>query len=100
MYAAQPAFLVKACESTSRPLIPKSHSFTLPCPSSRMLEGFTSVEGCVCGRKCVVECVEGGSVWWSVWRDECVSVGGEEVKRGEESYFDATKDCMHTHLCE
>ena len=42
MYAAQPAVRVKACESTSRPLIPKSHSFTRPLRSSRMLDGFTS----------------------------------------------------------
>ena len=42
IYAAQPAPLVKALDSTSRPLIPKSHSLTLPSESIKILEGFTS----------------------------------------------------------
>jgi hypothetical protein len=42
IYAAQPALLVFALESTSLPLMPKSQSFTQPPRSSKMLEGFTS----------------------------------------------------------
>ena len=47
-YAAHPALLVFALESTSRPLIPKSQSFTQPPRSSRMLDGLTSVEVILC----------------------------------------------------
>lgn len=43
MYAAQPALLVLALESTRRPLIPKSHSLIAPLSSNKMFEGFTSV---------------------------------------------------------
>lgn len=43
MYAAQPALRVLAIESTSRPLIPKSHNFTLPRSSTKMFDGFTSL---------------------------------------------------------
>ena len=42
IYAAQPALLVFALESTNLPLIPKSHSFTFPLSSSRIFEGLTS----------------------------------------------------------
>ena len=42
MYAAQPALLVFAFESTSLPLIPKSQSFTQPPRSSNILDGLTS----------------------------------------------------------
>ena len=42
IYAAHPALLVLAFESTSLPLIPKSHSFTVPLSSNKILEGFTS----------------------------------------------------------
>lgn len=43
MYAAHPALLVFALESTSLPLIPKSHNFTLPFSSTSILDGFTSL---------------------------------------------------------
>lgn len=42
MYAAQPADLVFALESTNRPLIPKSHSLILPLSSIKILDGLTS----------------------------------------------------------
>lgn len=42
MYAAQPADLVFAFESTNRPLMPKSHNFILPRSSTKMFDGFTS----------------------------------------------------------
>ena len=42
-YAAQPALLVLAIESTKRPLIPKSQSLTWPLVSRRMFEGLTSL---------------------------------------------------------
>jgi len=45
-YSTHPAqavpVLVRAFESTRRPLMPKSHSLTLPFSSNRMLDGFTS----------------------------------------------------------
>lgn len=43
MYAAQPV-LVLAFESTRRPEMPKSQSFMLPLSSSKMFDGFTSVQ--------------------------------------------------------
>ncbi len=42
MYAAHPALLVLALESTSRPLMPKSQSLICPRSSNRIFEGFTS----------------------------------------------------------
>ena len=45
MYAAQPALRVFALESTSRPLMPKSHNLIRPRSSRRILDGFTSVTG-------------------------------------------------------
>lgn len=42
MYGLQPASLVLAMESTSCPLMPKSHSFMLPFLSRRMFDGFMS----------------------------------------------------------
>lgn len=42
MYGLQPASLVLAMESTSCPLMPKSHSLMLPFLSRRMLEGLMS----------------------------------------------------------
>ena len=42
MYGLQPASLVLAIESTSWPLMPKSHSFMLPFLSRRMFDGFMS----------------------------------------------------------
>lgn len=58
MKAAHPAFLVKAWESTRRPLIPKSQSFTFPSLSNSIFEGFTSACVCVCVCVCGkgVEC--------------------------------------------
>ena len=44
IYAAQPALLVFAFESTNLPLIPKSHSFINPWSSTRILDGFMSVK--------------------------------------------------------
>ena len=44
IYAAQPAPLVNALDSTSRPLIPKSHNLTFPSVSSSILDGLTSGE--------------------------------------------------------
>lgn len=43
MYAAHPALLVLALLSTKRPDIPKSHSFTPPVSSKRILLGLTSL---------------------------------------------------------
>lgn len=43
IYAAQPADLVLAFESTNLPLMPKSHSFTVPFSSRRMFDGLTSL---------------------------------------------------------
>ena len=42
MYGLHPASLVFAMESTSWPLMPKSHNLMFPWRSRRMLEGFTS----------------------------------------------------------
>ena len=42
MYAAQPAFLDFALDSTSTPEIPKSHSFIFPCSSISIFDGLTS----------------------------------------------------------
>lgn len=42
MYGLQPASLVLAMESTSWPLMPKSHSFMLPFLSRRMFDGLMS----------------------------------------------------------
>jgi len=42
MYGRQPASLVFAMESTSWPLMPKSHNLMLPVLSSNILDGFTS----------------------------------------------------------
>ena len=42
IYGRQPASLVFAIESTSCPLIPKSHSFMLPDLSNKIFDGFTS----------------------------------------------------------
>lgn len=43
IYAAHPALLVFAMESTRRPLIPKSQSLIFPRSSKRILEGLTSL---------------------------------------------------------
>ena len=44
MYAAHPALLVFAFESTSLPLIPKSQSFMKPWSSTSIFDGFISVD--------------------------------------------------------
>lgn len=43
MYAAHPLPRVRALESTKRPLMPKSHNFTLPSASNRIFDGLTSL---------------------------------------------------------